>query len=53
LLEQFKAWKQYGGGIPGWISAKAADALLVLNKESKTEDQHGETQKQQLERKGR
>ena len=51
FLEQFNVWKKYGGEIPRSISAKAADALLLLNKELKAEDQYVEAQKQH-QRKG-
>jgi hypothetical protein len=49
VLEQFKAWKRFGGEISSWIPAKLADALLILNHESKIEGQDGETQKQQFQ----
>jgi hypothetical protein len=53
LLEYFKAWRQYGMDIPGSVPAKIADALLVLRQEAKVEEQHGETQGQQYQQKGR
>lgn len=52
FLEQFKAWKRYGGEIAHSVPAKVADALLVLDEELKAEAQHGETQKQQHQQKG-
>lgn len=39
-IEQFKNWKQLGGDV--WqLDAKSADALLLLEREWQTENEHG------------
>ena len=43
FLQHFRVWKQFGGGFPWWVDAKAADALLVLNEAWRAEEQNGKT----------
>jgi hypothetical protein len=43
FLEQFRLWKQFGGGFPLWTDAKTADALLVLEEAWRVEEQSEET----------
>jgi hypothetical protein len=44
FLEQFRFWKELGGD-PGQMDAKIADALLVIEREWRSENQHGTVQK--------
>jgi hypothetical protein len=41
FLQQFRWWKQFGGGFPWWVDAKTADALLVLEEAWRIEEQNG------------
>ena len=41
LLEQFRIWKEFGGGAPWALEAKVADAILVLEEAWRKENQHG------------
>ncbi|HSU60570.1 MAG TPA: hypothetical protein VLI55_14755 [Bryobacteraceae bacterium] len=42
FLEQFRLWKEAGGGSILAMDAKSADAILVLEQEWRRESQHGE-----------
>ncbi len=42
LLEQFHIWKEFGGGTPWSIDAKAAEAILVLEEASRKENERGQ-----------
>jgi hypothetical protein len=42
FLEQFRMWKEFGGGAPWSIEAKAAEAILLLEELWRRENEHGE-----------
>jgi hypothetical protein len=42
LLEQFRIWKEFGGGTPWSLEARTADAFLILDKALKMEIENGE-----------
>jgi len=42
FLEQFRIWKEFGGGTPWSIEAKAAEAILFLEGVWRKEKKHGE-----------
>jgi hypothetical protein len=42
FVEQFQIWKEFGGGTPWEMQAKAAEAVLVLEKALQMEIEHGE-----------
>ena len=44
LLEQFRIWKEFGGGVPWALEAKAAEAILVLEEAWRREHEHGKEQ---------
>lgn len=41
-VEQFRIWKELGGGTPLSIEAKAAEAILVLEQAWRRENEHGQ-----------
>ncbi len=42
LLEQFRIWKDFGGGTPWSLESKTAEAILVLEKALQLEIENGE-----------
>lgn len=42
LLEQFRIWKEFGGGTPWSLEAKTAEAILILEKALRMEIEDGE-----------
>ena len=44
LLELFRIWKEFGGGAPWALEAKAAEAILVLEEAWQRENEHGKDQ---------
>lgn len=42
FVEQFFIWKDLGGGFPFELDAKAADAILILEREWRAEKQNGQ-----------
>ena len=42
LVEQFRIWKEFGGGTPWSLEAKTAEAILVLERALKKEIENGE-----------
>jgi hypothetical protein len=43
FLEQFRLWKSYGGGVPWTLNAREAEALLVLDREWRKEENNETT----------
>ncbi len=41
-LEQFRIWKDFGGGTPWSLEAKTAEAILVLHRALQLEIENGE-----------
>ncbi len=41
FLEQFRVWKEFGGGTPWGMEAKAAEAILMLEKAWRVEVERG------------
>jgi hypothetical protein len=42
FLEQFRMWKEFGGGTPWLMDAKTAEALLVLEQVWRKENEGGQ-----------
>jgi len=42
FLEQFRIWKEFGGGAPWEVEGKSADALLVLEQAYRKEKERGQ-----------
>ena len=42
LLEHFRIWKEFGGGVPWSMDAKSAEAVLLLEQEWRKEKQNGQ-----------
>lgn len=45
FLDHFRLWNGFGRGMPLWVDAKTAEALLVLSEALREEEQSGKTQK--------
>ena len=42
MLEQFRIWKEFGGGTPWSLDARTAEAILVLEQALQVEIENGE-----------
>ena len=42
LVEQFRIWKEFGGGTPWSLEAKTAEAILILEKALQMEIENAE-----------
>lgn len=42
FLEQFRIWKEFGGGTPWSLEAKTAEAILVLEEAWRKENERGQ-----------
>jgi hypothetical protein len=44
FVEQFRIWKEFGGGAPWSLEAKTAEAILFLEEAWRKENKHGQKQ---------